>query len=634
MSSTRGDDEGDGVLFQAMRQQGIASAEGAATIAGLDSDQFYEMCAESVLAIDGSAQVARKLSSNPSDRFKVCADLARSIKGIGYARDVGFQQLLYPTTQDVRALLVFLVERFPRRTQTDAAPGGDGASGAGGVGLRRRVHDALVRASQGEPSGGGGAPAVLCGVGCGTALGALPAGDRIAALVGLASRSPAFVLPDAAPRTPALIPPRAAARIEFATFAGISGGSSSGLSASVPAAETPSSNKTEDAETGAEQSQRAHAPSAIDTRKAEVADLNRRLRDLAAAAEVLRREAAEARADADAAAVDARALAAQGAEATEARTLWQQAEALLAQCSGEGEGEGGWEAKAAALRGEAAEAMADAGAAAAAWDAARAQLERAAKGHDAAIVAAEGRLAAAQRRAALAASKTKALEHDLSARMRERAELQARYRTADLSVNRFFYVARIGEIITSVRKQEVEISNIVEDTLQVRSLSPLSPLSPLSLTLCILQRAPKIEVIHTQALTNQATSFWGPFSLIYPFPSHIHMTMQVQRELNSAEEALTRAHRTTDEVIYREAKVKRTADGVAAYELVSAIRAAFGAVTAMLRRGAKMDKEREDMARKTHELSKTPFADKIKRAQRDLRMLKQEIVASREKQAA
>ena len=119
MSSTRGDDEGDGVLFQAMRQQGIASAEGAATIAGLDSDQFYEMCAESVLAIDGSAQVARKLSSNPSDRFKVCADLARSIKGIGYARDVGFQQLLYPTTQDVRALLVFLVERFPRRTPRD-----------------------------------------------------------------------------------------------------------------------------------------------------------------------------------------------------------------------------------------------------------------------------------------------------------------------------------------------------------------------------------------------------------------------------------------------------------------------------------------------------------------------------------
>ena len=44
----------------------------------------------------------------------MCTDLARAIQALGFKGDVGFQQILYPTVQDVRDILVFLIDKFPK----------------------------------------------------------------------------------------------------------------------------------------------------------------------------------------------------------------------------------------------------------------------------------------------------------------------------------------------------------------------------------------------------------------------------------------------------------------------------------------------------------------------------------------
>ena len=96
--------------------------------------------------------------------------------------------------------------------------------------------------------------------------------------------------------------------------------------------------------------------------------------------------------------------------------------------------------------------------------------------------------------------RVKRLQMDLRHRNNEKVQLQEDYKKADKSLNRYNYVTRIGEIIKTVKKQEVEIKRILADTLQV------------------------------------------------------------QREINTAEESLGRAYTLADEVIFRGAKSTKSVE--------------------------------------------------------------------------
>ncbi len=93
-------------------------------------------------------------------------------------------------------------------------------------------------------------------------------------------------------------------------------------------------------------------------------------------------------------------------------------------------------------------------------------------------------------------------------------QLQEEYKKADKSLNRYNYVTRIGEIIKTVKKQEVEIQRILADTLQV------------------------------------------------------------QREISSAEESLGRAYTLADEVIFRGAKSSKSVEAKDMYVHFSTLPAA------------------------------------------------------------
>ncbi len=61
------------------------------------------------------------------------------------------------------------------------------------------------------------------------------------------------------------------------------------------------------------------------------------------------------------------------------------------------------------------------------------------------------------------------------------------------------------------------------------------------------------------------------------------------------------------------------------YELLSSVHANFAKVVERVRGIGKMDREFQDCVRKTEELLRTPFAEKIQAARRDLAALNQEI---------
>lgn len=63
------------------------------------------------------------------------------------------------------------------------------------------------------------------------------------------------------------------------------------------------------------------------------------------------------------------------------------------------------------------------------------------------------------------------------------------------------------------------------------------------------------------------------------------------------------------------------------YQLLSEIHSNFASVTDMVRGLGKMDGETQDCIRKSEELMRTPFQDKITRARTDLANLRKEVAA-------
>ena len=86
-------EEADGALFAALRQQGLGSASSISSLADLEAEEVFEICAECVKSVNPNARVSQTLTPNPSDRFRACTELTNEIKALGFKFDLGFQQV-------------------------------------------------------------------------------------------------------------------------------------------------------------------------------------------------------------------------------------------------------------------------------------------------------------------------------------------------------------------------------------------------------------------------------------------------------------------------------------------------------------------------------------------------------------
>eukprot|EP00899_Mesostigma_viride_P008100 jgi/Mesvir1/17291/Mv07693-RA.2 len=128
--------DADELLLLSLRQAGCEVPDGVDSLAGLDAITITAMCASCLQLIQGSkmdpALANFVLPADMSGRFRTCSRLATAIAGLGYRGEIGFQQLLYPTEQDTRRLMLFFLERLPG----GGVGGGLGGGGRGGAAAR------------------------------------------------------------------------------------------------------------------------------------------------------------------------------------------------------------------------------------------------------------------------------------------------------------------------------------------------------------------------------------------------------------------------------------------------------------------------------------------------------------------
>ncbi|CAH1106385.1 unnamed protein product [Psylliodes chrysocephalus] len=69
-------------------------------------------CLEAIL----HSSFPKKLPPSMSARLKLASNMAEQIKDLGFREDMGYQSILYYNEEEVRRVLIFLIERLPRET--------------------------------------------------------------------------------------------------------------------------------------------------------------------------------------------------------------------------------------------------------------------------------------------------------------------------------------------------------------------------------------------------------------------------------------------------------------------------------------------------------------------------------------
>eukprot|EP00118_Oscarella_pearsei_P001418 m.7394 g.7394 ORF g.7394 m.7394 type:complete len:622 (+) comp18556_c0_seq1:19-1884(+) len=107
-------DEVDNIIIVSLRQIGCDISEEISTLKSFTSEILVEATSKCLMAIDNELELPNKLPASMSARFRACTALAEACKNLKYRSEMGYQTFLYPNENDLRGLLMFLVEKLPR----------------------------------------------------------------------------------------------------------------------------------------------------------------------------------------------------------------------------------------------------------------------------------------------------------------------------------------------------------------------------------------------------------------------------------------------------------------------------------------------------------------------------------------
>ena len=603
-------EEADGALFAALKQQGLQSVEDVTSIGGLEASTLYAICAESMRTINPNSSIPLSLTPNPSDRFRTCTDLAKDIKQLGYKFDVGFQQILYPTVKDTRQLLVFLIDKFPRQNLAggDSALGNDASALGleGPQGLRVKVKIALKAALVAKKEDEDKSERATNfkssswyewqkGPNDLQLLNELGRQETVAYLLErsayerLCANKASFDVSDLALR----LDKEALDRIEkrfceagdderTATSAAEELDSKAAVTFSMSkstaslvefgvygsrtlegaerggstSAETQKGDSNSSGEKDSNQNSSENAPEV----KESIVDVRKREigelhRQLVGLSQTCQDTKDNILSKLEAIKKAEKAI---GALHSQVQQLRGDHSVWKEASSLASKGGDDLESTLDALKGEIDAFEAEFGNEKAQWLELKKPVLEEIEQMRSVDSQRKERRQKVERDTLEMKQKISRLQIDLRHRNQEKLQLQGQYKNADKSLNRYNYVRRIGEIIKNVKKQEVEIERILADTLQV------------------------------------------------------------QREINTAEESLHRAYTLADEVIFREARSSKSVASKDLYQLLSEVHSNFTQVVERIRAVGKMERETQECTRKTEELLRTPFAELIHKARKDL----------------
>jgi len=117
-------EEADNILILGIRDLGVPIDDGIVSIKQMveaNPSLVYQTCVAYLKAIDPDKEFPENLPRHMSARVSVCTNVASTIKDMGYRKDLGYHQLLYPNETDTRDCIMFLAKNVPEEAATDAA---------------------------------------------------------------------------------------------------------------------------------------------------------------------------------------------------------------------------------------------------------------------------------------------------------------------------------------------------------------------------------------------------------------------------------------------------------------------------------------------------------------------------------
>ncbi|KAL3276290.1 hypothetical protein HHI36_024189 [Cryptolaemus montrouzieri] len=111
-------DEVDNIIIDSLKALNCDIPEGINNLKQFNDDLVILSVSTCLEKIIPSSIFPKKLSPSMAVRLKAASHLAEQIKDIGFKDEIGYQTLLYFNEVEIRRLLIFLIEKLPRDSET------------------------------------------------------------------------------------------------------------------------------------------------------------------------------------------------------------------------------------------------------------------------------------------------------------------------------------------------------------------------------------------------------------------------------------------------------------------------------------------------------------------------------------
>ncbi|KAK2589337.1 hypothetical protein KPH14_007885 [Odynerus spinipes] len=109
-------EEVDNIIIHSLRQIGCGIKEEVTNLSGFDTETVVEATIKCLDAIRPGLGLHTTLPVNMAARFRLGATLAQACMDLGYKGDIGYQTFLYSSENDLRKVLMFLIEKLPKES--------------------------------------------------------------------------------------------------------------------------------------------------------------------------------------------------------------------------------------------------------------------------------------------------------------------------------------------------------------------------------------------------------------------------------------------------------------------------------------------------------------------------------------
>ncbi|CAH2033426.1 unnamed protein product, partial [Thlaspi arvense] len=119
-------EESRDLLMSTLMESGVLIPGDFSSVGEFSSEALVSICAQLLNLIDPSASFCDELPDSLPERFKICTDIALSVKNLGYVGDMSYYKFLHPSEEDSFRLVRFLVGRLSEKNEgLKTSPSGD-----------------------------------------------------------------------------------------------------------------------------------------------------------------------------------------------------------------------------------------------------------------------------------------------------------------------------------------------------------------------------------------------------------------------------------------------------------------------------------------------------------------------------